>query len=516
MKFERVKNAKRNIVFGFLQKFSAIILLFIIRTIIIRYIGAEYLGIDSLYTSIFQVLNLVEMGFGNAIVYSLYIPIAENDVDTICSILHFYKKVYFVIGLTVFILGLLIMPGLSYMINGMPPQGINIYYVYVIYLINVLVSYCILGYRKVLLIAYQRQDVLSIADILVKVVSYIAQIVVLVFTSNYYLYSIILIFSTVGVNISTAIISKKAFPDIICRGQLDVEIRKDVLVRIKGLIINKLCATSRNAFDSIFVTAFLGLLQTAIYNNYLYIMNAVITFLSVISSSIIAGVGNSVAVESKEKNYNDMLKFNFLYMWLSGWCTICLLCLYQPFTEVFFGKDMLFPMGIVCLFCIYFYVLKMGDIRSVYVEANGLWWENRYRAVVEASGNILLNYVLGKTFGIYGIIMATLVSLFCFNFLWGSNIIFKHYFARERAKEYFVLHIIYALTTLMCCIFSCGICYLMKTDNSLWNLFINMIICLIVPNLLYLICYRNMKVYKMSIEWVKRTIKIFIGGKYDN
>ena len=166
--------------------------------------------------------------------------------------------------------------------------------------------------------------------------------------------------------------------------------------KVGGLLINNICAVSRNSLDSIFISMFLGLTEIAIYNNYLYIMNSVIGVISIITGSVIAGAGNSVASDSAEKNHHDMMRMNFGYMWLSGWCTVCLACLYQPFVRIWAGSGMLMQGNCVALLCVYFYILKMGDIRSVYVQAKGIWWETRFRALAEAAANIILNYFLGK------------------------------------------------------------------------------------------------------------------------
>ena len=130
MKLERAKNTKRNMVFGFINKIICMLFPFVIRTIIIRIIGKEYLGLDSLFTSILQVLNLAEMGFSSAVVYNMYKPIAEENDDLLCQILKFYKKVYFAIGMVILFAGIAILPFLTRFINGEYPQNVNIYVLY--------------------------------------------------------------------------------------------------------------------------------------------------------------------------------------------------------------------------------------------------------------------------------------------------------------------------------------------------------------------------------------------------
>lgn len=501
MKLNRTQNAKRNIVFGIVNKLVTLFFPFVIRMIMIREIGAEYLGLGSLFSSILQVLNITELGFSSAVVYSMYKPIAEDDNKTLCAILNFYRKVYIYIGLIIAGIGLLILPFLKFLIKGEIPKNISIYLLYVIYLASTVISYLLFAYKNSLISAFQRNDVLSNINTLTQSFVYVMQLLIIILTKNFYLYALVLILGALIQNIGTEIVSRQIFPEIICQGHLEENIKNDIKIKVKGLFINKLCIVSRNSFDSIFVSAFLGLTQTAIYNNYFYIMNGVIAILGIITPSILAGVGNSIVTETQQKNYSDMKKINFIYMWLSGWCTICLLCLYQPFTEIAFGKEMLFPFPVVIFFCLYFYVLKMGDIRGVYSEAKGLWWENRYRAIIEASTNLILNFVLGKYFGVYGIIVATLISLFFINFVWGSSIIFKYYFTEIKMIEYYLLHLLYAFVTVICCVLTYFVCSKISFCGKI-GFFLKILVCIGLPNLLFFIIYLKFPLYKICKNWI--------------
>lgn len=505
MKIDRSGNAKRNLFFGTLNKIVTVILPFIVRTTIIHILGAEYLGLGSLFSSILQVLSLTELGVGSAIVYSMYKPIANDDNDTLCALLAFYKKIYFIIGIFIMAIGVIIIPFLPKLINGTYPDTMNIYYLYLIYLINTVSSYLLFAFKGSLLNAYQRVDISNNINSAVNILMYLFQIIILITTRNYYLYAALMVIASVAVNFLVAFYTTKLFPEIVCRGRISAYQRQDIKVKLKGLMLNKVCQVSRNAFDSIFVSMFLGLAETAIYNNYYSIMNAVTSFLAIVSQSILGGVGNSVETEDVKKNYFDMIKINFIYMWISGFCTVCLVCLYQPFTKLFFGKHMVLSINAVILFCIYFYVLKMGDIRSVYVHANGLWWENRYRSVIEAVSNLVLNYFLGKYFGIYGIIAATLLSLFFINFLWGSGIIFKYYFTEISIKEYYGLHFFYAVTTMLACWVTYHVCELISIAGVA-GLFFRLIICMVLPNIIFMLFYRKTKEYKAAIPWIKKMI----------
>ena len=119
---DKTRNAKRGITSGIINKLITLLLPFVVRTIFIRVIGIEYAGLNSLFISILQILNLAELGFSNAVVYCMYKPIAEKDIDAICSLLAFFKRIYKIVGLTILTIGILAMPFLQVLINGEPPN----------------------------------------------------------------------------------------------------------------------------------------------------------------------------------------------------------------------------------------------------------------------------------------------------------------------------------------------------------------------------------------------------------
>ncbi len=160
----------------------------------------------------------------------------------------------------------------------------------------------------------------------------------------------------------------------------------------------------------------------------------------------------------------DMNKFVFIYAWISGWCAVCLFCMFQPFMEIWMGCEMLFPMIDVVLICLYFYSLTMGDVRSQYSSAAGLFWENRKYVLVEALSNIVLNYILGKLFGVHGIIAATLISILLINFIWGSAILFKCYFKDYKVGEFYKKHFFYFGVAIIAAILTYSLTTLMRTS----------------------------------------------------
>ena len=283
IKLSRTKNAVRNIYSGMFNKIFTIFFPFLIRTVLIKKIGIEYAGLNSLFSSILQVLNLTELGFASAVVYSMYKPIAEDDKDTICALLNFYKRVYFIIGLVILALGTAVMPFLQHLIKGNIPQDINIYVLYSIYLVNTSLSYLLFGYKNSLLNAHQRRDVISNILTITQGLMNICQLLILVTIKNYYLYVLMMPIFTVLNNVMVGIETKRMFPEYSCKGKLDISVKKDIRKKVAGLMISKLAQTSRNSFDSIFISAFLGLAMTAIYSNYMLVFTSLTGIINIIT-----------------------------------------------------------------------------------------------------------------------------------------------------------------------------------------------------------------------------------------
>lgn len=500
MKLERSRNAIRNVSFGIVSKCMAILFPFLSRTVFIHTLGETYLGLNSLFASVLTVLNLAELGFGSAIVFSMYQPIAEDDHETIEALLCYYRRIYRYIGLVILAVGLLLVPFLPYLVSGPYPKDINLTVVYLVFLGNTVMSYFLFEYRNALISAFQREDLLSKVDFFISGIICGIQVVILLTVKNYYIYLLVLPLSTLINNIRTLLLTKWKFPQYAPQNELSAEQKAVIREKVGGLLIDKVSRASRNSLDSIFIAIFMGLVATAKYNNYCYVMHSVVAALKVLTDAVTAGVGNSVALESMEKNYYDMKRMNFLYMWLVGWCTVCLLCLYQPFMRLWAGKNGMFSMSVVTLICIYFYLLKMVDVRNIYEQAKGIWWENRFRAIAETITNLVLNYCLGKLFGVHGIVAATLIVIFFIDFLYGSRVIYKLYFKGMKITDYYRRHLFYAMVTLL----AAGVTYALCTrlNGGISGLISKMTVCVVVPNFLFWLVYRKTAIYRETKPWI--------------
>ena len=410
MRIHRTRNAARNIIFGGVLKLYQIIVPFFMRTVMIYWMGVEYLGLNSLFTSVLQVLNLAELGVGNAMVFSMYQPIAEDDTEKICSLMNLYKKYYRIIGGVVLAMGMLLLPFVPKLIKNDVPADVNIYILYILNLAATVLTYWLFAYKNSLLQAQQRNDISSKVILITDTFKYILQLAALIVFKSYYLYVIILLLTQVLSNIVTAVAVQKIYPQYKAAGKLEPAEVRAINQKIKDLFTSKLGIVVFDSADTIVISAFLGLTALAVYQNYFYIVSSLTGIVGIIFLSCTAGIGNSIILESEEKNYKDLKKMTLFIVWIAGFGSLCLLCLFQPFMEIWVKEGLMLGYGAVICFSVYFFVTEITSLLLLYKDAAGMWHEDRYRALVVALSNLFINMALVKIIGVYGVLIATCLT----------------------------------------------------------------------------------------------------------
>lgn len=506
-KIERTKNATRNIIFGLILRVCQIIIPFFMRTAMIYLLGIQYLGLNSLFTSILQVLNLAELGVGSAMVYSMYKPIAEEDYVTICALQKLYKKYYFIIGLVIAVVGGMLTPFVPRLITGEVPNDVSIYILYLMNLMATVLSYWVLAYKTSLFQAHQRVDIISKATLITSIVQYGLQLFVLCVLRNYYGYVIVALVTQLLTNVVIAYCSHKMYPSYKPQGDLPDEVVKKINQRIKDVFTAKLGGTITNSADTIVISAFLGLTSLAVYQNYYFILSSVGAFLSVLFGAVTAGIGNSLVTESKEKNYNDFKKFSFAICFILCICVCCFAGLYQPFMKIWVGEDYMLPNGFIPLFCLLFYCLELAMVWATFKDAAGLWHSDRFRPLIGSIVNLILNIVLVNIIGLYGIILSTIISYVFISMPWLIHNLFRLFY--EKSLLLYIKEILlFIFVTLISLVCTCAVCSLIYQEGIIW-LLIKAILCVMIPLIIQCALYSSKKEYIESkgllVTLIKKT-----------
>ena len=502
----RTKNAARNMVFGLLLNIYKILIPFVVRTVMIWKLGEEYTGLNGLFSSLLQILNLAELGVGYAMDYSLYLPVAERDGKKICALLNMYRRYYRYIGLFILTAGVALTPSIPRLIHGDLPEDLNLYVLYLMSLASTVLSYWLFTYKNSLLTAHQRVDISSKLEIGSKTVQLLLQLFVLIVLENYYLFLAADIFAKLLLNLMTGWITARLYPSYKPRGELPAEEKNKVNCRVRDLFTARFAGKVTAEADTIVITAFLGLVLLARYQNYFLIMSAVCMVIDVIFSSVRSGLGNSLILESEEKNYQQFRTFTFLFLWLLSAATPCFLCLYQPFIRIWLGDQALMPMTLVWCLTLYFFVVEVNHLLNTYKDAAGFWKVDKWRPLTAALVNVGLNLLTVRIWGLYGVVLSTVAAFAGVEIPWLLRNLFRYLFAPFRRREYIRELLSYVLTvsvgTVACGWVSRLLCE--HIEGAALQFLAGAGLCLLLPGLIFAVRYHRKRVFKDSLLYLRK------------
>ena len=410
----RTKNVARNSTVALITQVLTFILQFISRTIFIKVLSTEYLGINGLFTNILTMLSFAELGIGNAILFKLYKPVAENDEEKIKSYVNFYKKAYRYIGISIITIGLIIIPFLKYIINDAPNIKENITFIYVIFLLNSSISY-FFTYRRSVLYAYQKEYKATLVETAVTVVYTIFQMVFLILTKNYIVYILIQILATIIKNVLVSYKAGKEYPFIKDKDYKEISKseEKSIFNNVKSLLLYKLGGSISNGTDNMIISAFVGISEVGLLSNYTTISNAINTFTNSVFNGFSASIGNLNAMENDEKKENTYYEILLLAFYIYTFIVAGITILSNPFIEMWIGKE--YELSWLVSFALGF---------NLYVE--GL----RYA-----------NYTFRNTWT-FGVLIATSIArLFTIN-LYDPYLLHKYKF-NSSSKRYYITYFYY-------------------------------------------------------------------------
>lgn len=502
----RIERSSKNFLFSIILYFIKAVLSFVSRTVFIWYLSKEYLGLNSLFSNILTLLSLAELGFGNAIIFSMYKPIADGDEEKVRQLLSLYKKFYQIIGCIILGVGLCVTPFLEFLIKDKPEVFVNLHIVYLIFLANTVASY-FLSYRRALLVTNQRQDIESKIGTINIVALNLAQIAVLAIFQNYYIYILVTVASTVLENLVIYFVTNKMYPEYIKRPEstLSKEERKKITKNVFALFFHKLEYVFVCATDNIIISSMLGVSILGVYSNYAMIIAYIGTLVGFFLAAVRGSMGNYIATKQPQETETLMGKLNFAYMWLVGWCAICLICLFQPFINVWLGSEYLLSMSVVVALCVSFYFTQSRYMICLTKECAGIFWEDRYKALFTGITNIVLSIVLCYFFGLIGVVLGTIISTVGIPIWVEPKIVYKIYF-KSKPKMYALKYLLYMFTTI---IFG-GITYVLCSlvpFVGLWGVVCKIGICCVVPNLLFVLVYGRTQGFKYIIDVAKRLLR---------
>lgn len=502
----RTKNTVINTLAGLITRFSLIITSFILRTVFIYTLGIQYVGVSSLFTDILSILSFTELGISSAISHALYKPIAEKDDKKIASIMNFYRTAYRIIAIVIFSLGLIVLPFLDIFVTDVPNINESIILLFLLYLFKTAVSYLLI-YKSTLLVATQKKYLVSKIEVIVNIIKVFIEIVVLMVFKQFVFYLVIEIVASIVQNI---IISKRADKenknlDLYQEEKISKIEFKNLLTDIKGLAMFQMSSSIGNGIDSLVISTFISTTVVGLLSNYTLIKNQIYSMLNQFYNAIVPSIGNLAVEETTEKQHITFKNLYFLNYWITLFCSISFLILIDPFITIWIGKNYKLSMLLVIIISFDFFLdMQLKPIAS-FRTANGLFKQGQYRPLITTVLNVILSLFLVKDYGMVGVIGATILCRLATQW-YDPWLLYKLIFKQSFMKFYkiFLKNIIIFFLAAYLTIFSTS---LININNLFFDFSVRILACLVIPNLLIILFYRNTNEMKFIIRTLSNLIK---------
>lgn len=508
MKSSRVENSIRNTIYALGTQIISMLMSFIVRTVFIYTLGKNYLGFNGLFSNIFSILSLTELGMGTAIIYSMYKPVAQEDHRKIAALLNLYRTFYRIVGIIVAILGLSLLPFLDYLVSGI--QDIpELEIIYLLYLSSSVISY-FFAYKKSMLTVYQQDYISSRINLLINFIQGIIQIVILILWHNYILYLLVLTISTFFNNWLNSLYAdyKYQYLKEYRSERVDEETKQKIYTDVKAIFVSRISSAIVTSTDNLLISAFVSTIILGLYSNYIMLINVVNTIINRILDSLVGSVGNLIAVESIERVYLIFKRVLFINYWLVAFSSMSFFILANPFITLWIGKSYLLSSGIIFMIALNLFMRLIRNTFIMFNNAFGHFVELKKKNIIEPIINIVasLLFILVFKMGIIGVLLGTFVSNITTNFWFEPYLIFKK--CQVSLKEYFKIAANYLLTSIVAGGLTYILCDICLTGNS-WVLFlIRIVICCIAINLIIILFYRKTDEYQYFMMLVKEVLKL--------
>lgn len=431
----RSKKAVKNLMYNILNQILSLILVFISRTIFIKFLGIEYLGINGLFSDVLGMLSLADLGIGTAVVFSYYKPLAEKNTKKISSLVFFYKKLYRWIACVTLIIGLLIIPLIPKIIN--LDKNINdILIFYILALLNVVVSYLYV-YKSSLLTADQKNYIIVKINMILSMISTVLQILSLILFKSYILYLIVAIIATLSKNVIASLVVDKEYNLNRNVNRITSEEKKNIIDNVFSVFLYKISSVLLNMTDNILISIIVGTIAVGYYSNYLMLSNKITQLYALFFSSLVASIGNLVVKESKKKAYSVFQAEQTISFILSSIVFPCFLLLANDFIKLWLGKKyILEPMITVAIGCNLYLACIYHPLWS-FREATGLYKKTKWIMLICGIVNIILSIALGQYLGMFGIIIASCLSRVVTYVMVEPRILYSEYFDVQSREFYY-------------------------------------------------------------------------------
>lgn len=430
-----------NVASATIFKILIVLITIVSRSILMKQIGEEATGLFSLYTSIIGFLAIVELGVGTAITFSLYKPIVEQKKDIVSALYFLYRKIYFIIGLIILGLGLILIPFIPFFAKNQTGT-FNIYFTFFIFLGAQIVTY-FYAHKSSFINAHLDNYVTTIIHSLGLIIAAALQILVLLIFKDFTLFLLSILVGNVFQFVLTNIVFSRKYKNLINDNKvLDSDVKNDVIVKVKALFFHRIGGLIINTVDSLIIGAFIGVEILGFYSNYLSIVVGMISVLTLVFSSLTSIIGHSFAKNSKAVVLGQF-KLMYLLNFIIGFVAFLgFFMIINPLIESLFTSASILSKDIVFIITISYFIQFMRHSVLTFKDASGLFYEDRFKPLIEGIVKLILSFIFVTFWGIQGLLISTIITNLMITHTVEPYVLFKYGFSHSPKRHYFVNYLL--------------------------------------------------------------------------
>lgn len=409
------------------------------RYIFMHWMGAEYLGISGLFSSVLGVLSFADLGLSGAFSFCFYQAIAQRD-DEHCSVLiTSLEKLLNGIAVGMLVVGIALTPFIPLIVTG--NDAVDTFHLrlyYVLFLLDMVNGYLFMA-RTCYVTARQKEFLTMPITTGFSIGKVLAGIVCILVTRNYTIYLCVSILIGFVQRIVLNRFICKRFPEAKRRvkGKLKEDELASIRRNVKAAVVNKLAGISVLQTDNILMSIGVGIVTTGFVSNYVSIKMLVMSVISNIENSLTPSMGNVIATESKERQLEIFYQYVSLNTALISISFVLLTVLSSPFIELLFGSEAVITIDVVAMMNLSILFMYSTYALNILPSAAGMHNVGLSMVWVEGISNLIFSILAMQWFGLLGVYIGTVLAELIV-YIWKPFIVMKKLYGIW-PKQYFLI-----------------------------------------------------------------------------
>lgn len=491
------KKSLLNISVAIFFKILLLVVSFLVRRLLIQYLGNEYNGINSLFSSIIGILSIAELGIGTAITFCMYRPIVEKDDAKVAGLYNLFRKLYLIIGSIILVAGLIVSIFLPYLAKDYTISNGELYRYYYLFLLSSVLTY-LFGAKTSLICAHKNNYISTTIASLVCIFQQVIQILGLIYFQSFYIYLIAKSIDAVVQYIILTIYCEKYYRKFIhTKNILEDSEKKNVKKNIAALFLHQITAMIFSSVDNLVISAIFGVIILGKYSNYYLILSSMNEVIKLIFTSLTSIIGQMIVKKEKSEINKIYHMFNNLNITVGFIFYLGYYSIINELITLCFGDGLLLDTTLIIILTCTYFIQYLRQACANFKDSAGLFYKDRYIVLITAFLNVVLSILFAYLFGIYGVLIATaLIVIFIYHPV-DSYILHKYLFDKKPYGD--LLHKLVAVILFICVIM---IMHFIHIDND--NLFVEILINGCISVAISLLC-----VTILELPFLKKDLRLF-------